>query len=494
MMSYRKITGKKSREEKANEASKKMRLILRHDLLDTAFTKPEELPGQKPRIVRALSSYSSANDSLLSTDENELESETHTEDEGNWMENRSEDEDLPESVEVCPEVLQQCGSQVLYEKSSSDDVLDRISDIESRVIDQDVSRTTSASSGHYSTASEMIGCCDSRSDDTTVLDMGNYCISGENTQRSDGYEILEKTTVAHKTFEKSILDVAKIAVNESGFFEESASALPTMKPVSSVASKEVAVPVRESNILNSGFYSKRMKTFSSNIQTDPDIQFSSVIYSEQTEQPKRSKFVNGSVYTAPVVPSFLSGEPTSDKGSLIGSQRSEVLPCLCKLKYCVHYLQDKNQLQVTIIKAINLFSPGRNERSPSTFVKVSLLPQRFCWQKTKVIEETSHPIFNETFVISGFSHERFSNYTLLITVVDACAPFQGFYRDHVIGELHLPLCHVVMYSSSHEKVFSQWAELKPRVTEVGSRLLHLPCVRALLYIYMCVKCVWYVYT
>ena len=68
-------------------------------------------------------------------------------------------------------------------------------------------------------------------------------------------------------------------------------------------------------------------------------------------------------------------------------------------------------------------------------------------------------------------------------MVNAEAPWQGFYADHVIGELYVPLGHVAKYSSNQEKVFSQWAELKAKITEVGrittvGKNFFIPCLKA----------------
>lgn len=139
-------------------------------------------------------------------------------------------------------------------------------------------------------------------------------------------------------------------------------------------------------------------------------------------------------------------------------------PALGKVKYTIQYMKDRNQLQVTILKAINLLHA--HESHPSSYVKVSLLPQRFCWQRTKVIEGTKNPVYNETFVISGFSHERFGAYTLLICVVNALAQWQGYYGDHVIGEVYVPLVHVAKYANDDEKALCEWAELKPKMAAI----------------------------
>lgn len=459
--SYRKIAGKKSREEKESEAAKKIRIVLGHDLLDTAFTKPEELPGQKPRFVRPLPRYGSVNDSMVSSDGSESESETQTEeesidqsDERNLTENRSENKDLQNKMEACVDVdaLEQSRSQSLPRQRSRDDVTNDVTD--SDVMDHDGSRTTSASSGHYSTASEMVESDGRDSTGVAILDP-----PGENTRNYGAHKHdsqLDKTTAknttGNKPLNKSVPDVAEATVNESGFFEESVSAVHSLKEVSGLLTNKTA-PM------------KHCGTLSNQPQTD------------QKAPAKQSRILDSGIQAVKTVSTVNSvyKDSNSRKNTAIdhdckpttktSGHLLEIPPSLGKLKYSVYYMREKNELQVTIIKAINLFH-AKSERSPSSFVKVSLLPQRFCWQKTRVIKESQHPVFNETFVISGFSHERFSNYTLLISVVNAVVSMQGFYGDHVIGELYVPLSHVAKYSSNQEKVFSQWAELKPRIAEV----------------------------
>ena len=123
---------------------------------------------------------------------------------------------------------------------------------------------------------------------------------------------------------------------------------------------------------------------------------------------------------------------------------------------------------MTILKAINLFDSTLDSR-PSSFVKVCLLPQRFCWQRTKAAERTRNPVYNETFVISGFSHERLASYTLLICVVNAAPQWQGHYGDNVIGVIPVPLIHLAKNTDDDEKGMPQWAELKAKMPEVSDR-------------------------
>ena len=450
------MTGKKSREEKENEASKKIRIVLGQDLLDTAFTKPEELPGQRPKFLRPLPKYGSVNDEVLSSDGSESDSETETEDESidvldekSLTEIHREKEDIHEKVEafVEIEIPDEPRSQAVSVEESQDDVIahDVTNDErESDVIDDEECRTTSASSGHYSTASEMVDSDgrESRGFITPTLDTRSSDTTGESTQEHDTLNKKTPRSFGPEILEKSVPDVADSTVNESGYFEENMSLDHSKNQATDVLDDKTAQTKHPGHDL---------------VQPGND---------SGHPFPRNEPAIH-SVYknNAPVkiTPSH-DCNPTTKSSSC----HEESLTSLGKLKYSVQYMRGKNELQVTITKAVNLFHENKDVPLNS-FVKVSLLPQRFCWQKTKTIQETKDPVFNETFVISGFSHERFSHYTLLISVVNAAAPWQGFYGDHVIGELYVPLSHVAKYSSNQQKVFTQWAELKPKLTEVCTK-------------------------
>ena len=446
--SYQKITGKKSREEKESEAAKKIRIVLAQDLLDTAFTKPEELPGQKPKFLRPLQRCGSASDAILSSDESESESELETEDESiepnderNLTGDRIEKDDFQRKTEVCGavDVAEHARSQITSQLNYVDD--DAHSGVTTDVIGSDVidynsPRTASASSGRYSTASEMVESDgrDSCGNDTPALDTHNYADPEENTQdyNTHSHKILAQNSCGHEISGKSVPDAGKTRINESGFFEEN-TIVNSMELVN-IHKNETTAPAKHSIILDVGH----------NAANTPSTCESSA-----------------ATVKCPTAQSDYSRQTT------ISSHHIEIPPSLGKLKYSVCYMQEKNELQVSIIKAIDLFHEI-SDSPPSSFVKVSLLPQRFCWQKTKIIQATINPVFNETFVISGFSHERFSNYTLLISVVNAVTPRVGFYGDHVIGEVYVPLSYVARYSFSQEKVFCQWADLKPKIAELAN--------------------------
>ena len=139
---------------------------------------------------------------------------------------------------------------------------------------------------------------------------------------------------------------------------------------------------------------------------------------------------------------------------------------LGKLRFALHYNLTKNELQVNIIKAANL--PIRDNREGvSPFVKISLLPQQFCWQRTKTIVENPDPVFNETFIISGFSKDRMKDYTLQFRAVNERDNFQERYGDDVIGEIHFPLSELKNVDTRPSFSIIKWMDLQ------GSKLFEV---------------------
>lgn len=401
--SYRKITGEKSREEKESEVAKKIRIVMENDLLDKAFMKSKELPVQKPKILWPFPRTSSYRESQVSRVDKQSLSESESEESIEEMEGQSFihcAEIFHEEMQVAVKDANDLISQKQAELNVTDDV------ISSEVAN--ISRGNSASSGHYSTANEMI---DSDSSDISKekTSVSKKCnISGDcrfsfqtAEEQAGGNGLLEM-----KNFDKLQTDVT----DESGFFEECSSKIRNLR-----------IPTIET-------------------ENDVTIANATVEHCKTTYQPREN----------------------------ISSHSVDIPPFLGKLRYSVNYFEESNELHVTIIKAIDLSNEYKeNTSEPSTFVRVSLLPQKFCWQKTKVISQTRNPVYNETFVISGFSHQRFSKYNILITVVNAVVSDQNFLEDQVIGELCVPLSHVINCIYNKHKAFCQWAELKSKFVEVS---------------------------
>jgi len=140
-----------------------------------------------------------------------------------------------------------------------------------------------------------------------------------------------------------------------------------------------------------------------------------------------------------------------------------------RIRFALHYNVAKTELQVNIIKAINLPITD-NKEGINPMVKLSLLPQQFCWQRTKIIEGTPDPVFNETFVISGFSKDRIKEYELKFRVVNFQDNFKGRYGDDVIGEILFPLLELKLMENRPSFSITKWLYLKPPAplwTEAG---------------------------
>ena len=142
-----------------------------------------------------------------------------------------------------------------------------------------------------------------------------------------------------------------------------------------------------------------------------------------------------------------------------------------RIRFALHYNVAKTELQVNIIKAINL-PISDNKEGINPMVKLSLLPQQFCWQRTKIIEGTPDPVFNETFVISGFSKDRIREYELKFRVVNFHDTFKERYGDDIIGEILFPLSELKLIENSPSFSITKWLYLKPPAPS-GVSGLHL---------------------
>lgn len=375
---YKKITGQKSREEKEGEAAKKIRIVMGHDLLDSAYTKPVKLPGQQKKHATHMPRYDSVNrhsSVVLSMDGNESRDEA------------VEDHEVEKKTEKEKKVVQGIESV------------------------QGCINESGRKAGNCSVATE----------------------SSAESSRAKNEPTADSTRTG--TYVKN-----------------------------SPAANESSADSSRTTSASSEYYSTAMETEepTERCHSDDTAQVPQEATSDVASQKEPVKTVAQSKQTLP------QGVPIIPRNKLVSTAQVKPVmpPALGKLKFSVQYLKDKNQLQVTILKAINLFDSTLDSQL-SSFVKVCLLPQRFCWQRTKAVERTQHPVYNETFVISGFSHERLASYTLLICVVYAASQWQGHYGDNVIGEIHVPLMHLAKNTDDYEKGMFQWAELEPKMAEVS---------------------------
>ena len=133
-----------------------------------------------------------------------------------------------------------------------------------------------------------------------------------------------------------------------------------------------------------------------------------------------------------------------------------------RIRFALHYNVAKTELQVNVIKATNLPITD-NKQGINPMVKLSLLPQQFCWQRTKIVDGMPDPIFNETFVISGFSKDRIQDYELKFRVVNFQDTFKERYGDDIIGEILFPLSELKLTENSSSFSITKWLYLKPPI-------------------------------
>ncbi|KXJ25983.1 synaptotagmin-1 isoform X2 [Exaiptasia diaphana] len=183
------------------------------------------------------------------------------------------------------------------------------------------------------------------------------------------------------------------------------------------------------------------------------------------------------IYDSPSKVMNTSMESNSEVPSPDGGTGGE----LGRLRFALHYTAAKNELQVNVIKATNL-PIYDNKEGINPYVKLCLLPQQFCWQRTQIIENNPDPVYNESFVISGFSKERLHDYTLRFCVVNYHDHFTEKYADDVIGDIYLPLSSLNTIENKPTYSISKWMNLqhvaatKPEPDELGEVCVSL-CFR-----------------
>lgn len=71
----------------------------------------------------------------------------------------------------------------------------------------------------------------------------------------------------------------------------------------------------------------------------------------------------------------------------------------------VKYLLDKETIQVTIIKAEDVFDPDKLEKQINPFIKVSIYQQNKRKKRTKVVRKCRNPVFQEVFKLDDVVHK-----------------------------------------------------------------------------------------
>uniref|UniRef100_A0A5S6Q9G8 C2 domain-containing protein n=1 Tax=Trichuris muris TaxID=70415 RepID=A0A5S6Q9G8_TRIMR len=110
-----------------------------------------------------------------------------------------------------------------------------------------------------------------------------------------------------------------------------------------------------------------------------------------------------------------------------------------KLRYRLIYDFERNTLSVHIISASELVPKGMCYQGEKVmldpYVKLQLLPEKQHKIKTRVVRNTSDPVYDEEFVFYGINYNQLQNTTLHFAVI----AFDRFLRDKIIGEALCPL-------------------------------------------------------
>lgn len=109
----------------------------------------------------------------------------------------------------------------------------------------------------------------------------------------------------------------------------------------------------------------------------------------------------------------------------------------CVLETSMFYDTASKELHVTVIQVIGIPTPDESFlRPPNCSVKMRILPEMLAWQWTRKISRTVSPVFNETFIIPGFVHNKLRECTVHFVVLDFDHVQDNVY---VIGEVFMPL-------------------------------------------------------
>ena len=137
------------------------------------------------------------------------------------------------------------------------------------------------------------------------------------------------------------------------------------------------------------------------------------------------------------------------------SSSSEVVG---KLEFSIYYDEKNRQLHVNVIQALRL--PG--DENLESYVIAILKPDEMNWRReTKFVFNSVDPLFNETFLVSGFTHSKIRECSLQFLIMNNA-------QNMAIGQLHVSLADL-----QPNKITSKCLSLSPMVSEglVSERML-----------------------
>jgi hypothetical protein len=138
---------------------------------------------------------------------------------------------------------------------------------------------------------------------------------------------------------------------------------------------------------------------------------------------------------------------TRSKRSTTVSSTSEVVG---KLDFSYYFDEKNRQLHVNVIQALRL--PG--DENLESYVIAILKPDEMNWQReTKFVFNSTDPLFNETFLVSGFTHTKIRECSLQFLVMNNA-------ENKAIGQLHVSLADL-----QPNKITSKCLSLSPMVSE-----------------------------
>lgn len=118
-------------------------------------------------------------------------------------------------------------------------------------------------------------------------------------------------------------------------------------------------------------------------------------------------------------------------------KRGEKEPESTKLEFSLFFDTASRELHITVIQVANIPIPDESFlRLPNCSVKMRILPEMLTWQWSRKVVRTNNPVFNETFIIPGFVHNKLRECTVHFVVLDFDHVQDNVY---VIGEVFMPL-------------------------------------------------------
>ncbi|VDD81503.1 unnamed protein product [Mesocestoides corti] len=126
-------------------------------------------------------------------------------------------------------------------------------------------------------------------------------------------------------------------------------------------------------------------------------------------------------------------KPLNDRNS--HSQAVSAVSGLGKIQFAVAYDSVMQELQISVLRCVELPQLDSSLGTVDSYVKMELLPEKIHRVKTRVVRSNRNPFFGEAFTMNRVSLDQLSAASLHFIVVG----FDRHSRDSVIGEVVCPL-------------------------------------------------------